>query len=189
MCTCAPVSSAISKISRSAIVSVIGGRVRQCMIASVRPAARASAVSVSTSSWSSLWIATGSPVRAMAANAASMVAWSMRGKRTASYSYVESLNAEMPPAASSGIASTPPVLVMVPYSAISTCAVRSTQPILSASLPASVTGCGTSYGMSQQVVTPPAAALRVAPSIPIQPSADEVCMCPSTSPGRISRPV
>ena len=34
---------------------------------------------------------------------------------------------------------------------------------------ASVTGCGTSYGMSTQVVTPPAAALRVAPSMPGQP--------------------
>ena len=50
MCTCAPVSSAISKISRSAIVSASGGRVRQCMIGSVRPAARACAVSISTSS-------------------------------------------------------------------------------------------------------------------------------------------
>ena len=94
----------------------------------------------------------------------------------------------MPPAASSAIASSPPFFAMVPYSAMSTCAVRSTQPIFSASLPASVTGSGTSYGMSQQVVTPPAAALRVAPSIPAQPSAEEVCMCPSTSPGRINRP-
>ena len=70
----------------------------------------------------------------------------------------------------------PPDFLIVPYSAMSTCDVRSTQPILSASTAASVTDCGTSYGMSQQVVTPPAAALRVEPSIPAQPMADEVCM-------------
>ncbi len=47
-----------------------------------------------------------------------------------------------------------------------------------------VTACGTSYGMSTQVVTPPAAADRVAPSIPGQPMAELVCMWPSTRPGR-----
>ena len=80
-------------------------------------------------------------------------------------------------------------MVIVPYSAMSTCAVRSTQPILSARIAASVTGRGTSYGMSTQVVTPPAAALFVAVSMPGQPVEDEVCMCPSTSPGRISLPL
>ena len=95
----------------------------------------------------------------------------------------------MPPAARSGIAPTPPVLVIVPYSAMSTCAVRSTQPILSARIAASVTGRGTSYGMSTHVVTPPAAALLVAVSMPGQPVDDDVCMWPSTSPGRISLPL
>jgi hypothetical protein len=74
-------------------------------------------------------------------------------------------------------------LAIVPYSATSTCAVRSTQPILSASTAALVTACGTSYGMSTQVVTPPAAAERVAPSMPAQPIAELVCMWPSTRPG------
>ena len=86
MWTCAPVASPISKISLSAMVSAKGGRVRQCMIASVRPASRASAVRRSTSSWSSLWTETGSPVRAIAVNASTIAGWSMRGKRTASYS-------------------------------------------------------------------------------------------------------
>ena len=49
-------------------------------------AARASAVRRSTSSWSSLCTATGRPVLAISAKAATMVGWSMRGKRTASYS-------------------------------------------------------------------------------------------------------
>lgn len=39
--------------------------------------------------------------------------------------------------------------------------------------------------MSQQVVTPPAAALRDAVSIPGQPVEEEVCMWPSTRPGKI----
>ena len=86
MWTCAPVSSAISKISRSAIVSVIGGRVRQCQMGEVLPACFAASVSFTTSSWSSLWTATISPVGAISAKAASMVGWSMRGKRCASYS-------------------------------------------------------------------------------------------------------
>ena len=42
--------------------------------------------------------------------------------------------------------------------------------------------------MSTQVVTPPAAADIVAPSIPGQPAEEEVCMCPSTSPGSTSFP-
>src|SRR5262245_55288070 len=42
--------------------------------------------------------------------------------------------------------------------------------------------------MSTQVVTPPAAAVFVVPSMPDQPSADPVCTCPSTSPGKISAP-
>ena len=65
---------------------------------------------------------------------------------------------------------------------------RSTQPILSARIAASVTGSGTSYGMSTHVVTPPAAAHFVAVSMPGQPVDDEVCMWPSTNPGRISLP-
>ena len=39
--------------------------------------------------------------------------------------------------------------------------------------------------MSQRVVTPPAAAHRVAVSMPGQPVDDEVCIWPSTSPGRM----
>ena len=82
----APVSTAISKISRSAMLSASGGRVRACMIGSVRPAALASSVSLTTSSWSSLWMPHIRPVLAISRKAASMVGWSMRGKRTASYS-------------------------------------------------------------------------------------------------------
>ena len=81
-----PVSTAISKISRSAMLSASGGRVRACMIGSVRPAALASSVNWMTSSWSSLWMPHIRPVLAISRKAASMVGWSMRGKRTASYS-------------------------------------------------------------------------------------------------------
>src|SRR3954454_16726853 len=42
--------------------------------------------------------------------------------------------------------------------------------------------------MSQHVVTPPAAADRDAVSMPGHPVEDEVCMCPSTSPGNIRLP-
>ena len=86
MWTWQPVSTAISKISRSAMLSARGGRVRACMMGSVRPAALASAVSRSTSSWSSLWMPHIRPVFAISRKAASMVGWSMRGNRTASYS-------------------------------------------------------------------------------------------------------
>ena len=81
-----------------------------------------------------------------------------------------------------------PSLRMVPYSATSTWAVRSTQSIFSARIDASVTGRGTSYGMSTQVVTPPAAAERVEPSMPGQPMDEEVCMWPSTRPGKMNDP-
>ena len=56
------------------------------MIGSVRPAAFAASVSRTTSSWSSLWTAHISPVRAISRKASSMVGWSMRGNRTGSYS-------------------------------------------------------------------------------------------------------
>ena len=144
MCTCAPVCNPISKISRSAIVSASGGRVRACQIASVCPAARASSVSRSTSSWSSLCTETGSPVFAIRPNAATIVGWSIRGNRTASYSYVLSLNAVIPPAASASMSSSPPCFRIVPYSATSTCAVRPTQPTFSSSNAALWIDCGTS---------------------------------------------
>ena len=153
----------------------------------VLPAARASAESRSTNSWSSLCTATGRPVSAISAKASTIVGWSIRGKRTASYSYVLSLNAVTPPAARSGIASSPPCFLIVPYSPMSTCAVRFTHPIFSSSKAALWMLCGTSYGMSMQVVMPPAAALRVAPAMPEKPMLLPVCMCPSTRPGKISR--
>jgi hypothetical protein len=85
-CTCAPASNPSSKIAKFAKLSASGGRVRQCMIGSVRPAAFAASVKRTTNSWSSLWTAHISPVRAISRKASSMVGWSMRGKRTGSYS-------------------------------------------------------------------------------------------------------
>ena len=68
-------------------------------------------------------------------------------------------------------------------------AVRSTQPIFCSSSSGEWMDCGTSYGMSTQVVMPPAAAERVAPSIPGKPMLLPVCMWPSTRPGMMSWPV
>lgn len=86
MCTCTPVARPSSKISRSAIVSAIGGRVWQWAIGSVLPLVRASRIRASTSSWFSLWIAIGRLVSAISRKAATIVGGSMRGKRTGSYS-------------------------------------------------------------------------------------------------------
>ena len=51
---------------------------------------------------------------------------------------------QAPAAASPAMASTPPALVMVPYSAMSTWEVAFTTATFSAKIPASVTGRGTS---------------------------------------------